>query len=134
MVGSAVRFEEAGSEEIMSSRQTAALAGLCGTIVLAGLVAAGHISESATNNAGASDGAAVFASAHSGLIRAPEVIATPIDTPQIASADESGVTVADVAIVNAPPLVAGSNEEGSAADAAMGTAFVRIANTFVCWL
>ena len=105
----------------MSSRQTAALAGLCGTIVLAGLVAAGHISESATNNAGASDGAAVFASAHSGLIRAPEVIATPIDTPQIASADESGVTVADVAIVNAPPLVAGSNEEGSAADAAMVT-------------
>jgi hypothetical protein len=77
----------------MSPRRSAALAALCGTVVLAGWVAAGLAgfgSHGIENTGGPIEDS-----------RAASVTAEPVDTPKATAMGENGVSVADVAIVDA---------------------------------
>jgi len=79
--------DETGSEEVMSPRRLAALAGLCGTVVLAGWVATGLLGFGSPRI----ESQATSATAG----------AEPIDAPQATAVGEDGVSVTDVAIVDA---------------------------------
>ncbi|HEX9214486.1 MAG TPA: hypothetical protein VF901_28590, partial [Bradyrhizobium sp.] len=87
--------DEIGSEEVMSPRRLAVLAALCGTVVLAGWVAAGLLGFGSPRieNTGAPTEGSRATSATAG--------AEPIDAPQATAMGEDGVSVTDVAIVDA---------------------------------
>ncbi len=86
--------DETRSEEVMSPRRLAALA-VCGTVVLAGWVAAGLLGFESPpiENTGAPIEGSPATSATAG--------AEPIDAPQATAMGEDGVSVTDVAIVDA---------------------------------
>src|SRR6266702_4714534 len=86
--------DETGGEEVMSPRRLAALAALCGTVVLAGWVAAGLLGfdSPCIENTGVPIEGSRATSATAG--------AEPIDAPQATAMGEGGVAVTDVAMLD----------------------------------
>src|SRR5438876_280016 len=87
--------DETGSWEVMSPRRLAALAGLCATLVLAGWVTAGLLGHGSPRieNTGAPIEGSRATSATAG--------AEPIEARQATATGEDGVSVTDVAILDA---------------------------------
>jgi len=90
-IGRGEASDETESEEAMSPRRLAALAPLCGTVVLAGWLAAGHFVSPRIENTGTLIAGSQATSATAG--------AEPIDSPQETVIGEDDVSVADAAIV-----------------------------------